>query len=78
MYSQFLPQVTAEQVRPPSRANSVKNMNSFSQFKTDQSTILQPDGLEQSQNHYQPTPEVSKVDEEVEDITKDEPEYPGK
>ena len=66
-YNQFLPQITE---RPPSRANSVNNM---SQFKTDQSTILHPDGLEQSQN-YQPTPEVSKVDEEISEIVKNEPE----
>ena len=72
-YNQFLPQITEN--RPLSRTNSVNNMSSTSQFpRPDQSTILHPDGLEQSAN-YQPTPEVSKVEEEISEMTKDdEPE----
>ena len=72
-YNQFLPQITEN--RPLSRTNSVNNVSSISQQfpRTDQSTILHPDGLEQSAN-YQPTPEVSKVEEEISEMTKDEPE----
>ena len=65
MFCHLLPTLSAnEPARPSSRANSVKgglsNSNSF--HKIEESTIMHPE--DQSQNNFQPTPEVSKVQEE--------------
>ena len=63
MYNHLLPKTSStDQVRPPSRANSVKHSNSLQNFEG--SSILPP---ENNLTHNIITPDVSSVQEKVED-----------